>query len=736
MGISSNKDRSRRAETSARRRLSDRFAKYFVTIGGLAIIACVLGIFVFILGEVMPLFAEATVAPGRFLSFSSPPRAVLTDEYQTWCLALEDRGIVKCYDLAAGREAPEFKIDGLEGQVYARAAAKHGGFHVVLADGRECVAAVKFNIDFKGSVRVVTPIVQKPAIFEFGAKGPSDASDARIGPEGARGLAAVSGDKLIYLNRSVTKNEMTGEVEDDISKTEAAAPANIRRLAVDLEGQNVYGATRDGELARWRIQNNKLEPADRVKVGGAPVSALGFLLGDQSLLVGQEDGGVSVWFLVGRNTDSKILTRIRDFKKHPLAVTRFEASTREKSFFSLDAGGGLRLAHSTSERILWEGRSPVADPSGILYTPKADGLFVYNTETLAVLDIHNPHPETSVKALFGKVWYENNIEPEYSWQSSSSSNDVEPKLSLVPIVYGTLKGTFYSLLLAIPAAVLAAMYTSQFLSWGLRRFVKPIVEIMASLPSVVIGFLAGLWLAPRVASGFVAIISMILMVPVSIVAAGFIGRILPKTFRARFPQGTEIPCFMIAIAAGAWLAMLSSGPVESALFGGNFQAWLLRTTGAEYNQNNAIVVGMAMGFAVIPIIFAVAEDAFSNVPKTLISASLALGANRWQTVTRVVLPTASPGIFSGIMIGFGRAVGETMIVVMATGVTAIMDWSPFNGFRTLSANIANEIPEAPHGGTLYRILFLSGLLLFGFTFIINTAAELVRQRLRSKYSTL
>ena len=143
-----------------------------------------------------------------------------------------------------------------------------------------------------------------------------------------------------------------------------------------------------------------------------------------------------------------------------------------------------------------------------------------------------------------------------------------------------------------------------------------------------------------------------------------------------------------------------------------------------------------MGFAVTPIIFAIAEDALSNVPRNLVSGSLALGASRWQTVTRVVLPTASPGIFAAVMVGFGRAVGETMIVLMATGNTPIMELSPFNGFRTLSANIAVEIPEAPAGGTLYRTIFLAALLLFALTFVVNTVAELVRQRLRRKYSSL
>jgi phosphate transport system permease protein len=140
-----------------------------------------------------------------------------------------------------------------------------------------------------------------------------------------------------------------------------------------------------------------------------------------------------------------------------------------------------------------------------------------------------------------------------------------------------------------------------------------------------------------------------------------------------------------------------------------------------------------MGFAVIPVIFTIAEDAISNVPKSLWAASEALGASRWQTTVRVVLPAATPGIFAALMLGFGRAVGETMIVLMATGNTPILDMSPFNGMRTISACIAVEIPEAPHGDTLYRVLFLAGALLFIFTFACNTGAEIVASRLRRRY---
>jgi phosphate transport system permease protein len=187
---------------------------------------------------------------------------------------------------------------------------------------------------------------------------------------------------------------------------------------------------------------------------------------------------------------------------------------------------------------------------------------------------------------------------------------------------------------------------------------------------------------------------------------------------------------------GGWLAISLGGLFEGAVFGGDYRSWLLRVLGLTYDQRNSLVVGFAMGFAVIPIIFTIAEDSLSNVPQHLRAGSLALGATPWQTAIRVILPTASPGIFSAIMIGFGRAVGETMIVLMATGNTPVMDWSIFNGFRALSANIAVELPEAPEGGTLYRVLFLAAFLLFVMTFVVNTVAELVRLRLRRKYRYL
>jgi phosphate transport system permease protein len=184
----------------------------------------------------------------------------------------------------------------------------------------------------------------------------------------------------------------------------------------------------------------------------------------------------------------------------------------------------------------------------------------------------------------------------------------------------------------------------------------------------------------------------------------------------------------VAFSIGPWL--------EVQLFGGNTRTWLLDNLGLDYDQRNALVVGLAMGLAVIPTIFSIAEDAIYGVPTHLINGSLALGATPWQTLIRVVMLTASPGIFSAVMIGLGRAVGETMIVLMATGNTPVMDLNVFEGMRTFAANIAVELPESEVNSTHYRILFLAALVLFLLTFVFNTAAELVRQRLRTRYGNL
>jgi phosphate transport system permease protein len=255
---------------------------------------------------------------------------------------------------------------------------------------------------------------------------------------------------------------------------------------------------------------------------------------------------------------------------------------------------------------------------------------------------------------------------------------------------------------------------------------------MAALPSVVIGFVAGVLLSPMVEQNIVTLLGLPVMVPLVGVSGMLLSTRLPfvalKNLAARMEFWVIAFWLVVGIFFSIWL-----GPfIERAVFSGSFQGWLMDSTGASYDQRNSLVVGWAMGFAVIPIIFTICEDAFSAVPRNLVAASLACGASPWQTAFKVVMPAAGSGVFSAIMVGFGRAIGETMIVLMATGNTPIMDLSVFNGFRALSANIAVEMPEAPYGSTHYRVLFVAALLLFFMAFVVNTLAELVRIRLRKR----
>ncbi|MGD8812534.1 MAG: ABC transporter permease subunit, partial [Thioalkalispiraceae bacterium] len=325
---------------------------------------------------------------------------------------------------------------------------------------------------------------------------------------------------------------------------------------------------------------------------------------------------------------------------------------------------------------------------------------------------------------------------EYIWQSSSSSNDFEPKFSLMPLAFGTLKAAMYAMLFAVPLAIMGAIYTAYFMSPTMRTYVKPTIEIMEALPTVILGFLAGLWLAPMIESHLPGVFALLVFMPLGVLLFAFAWHNLPARIKQSIPDGWQAALLIPVVLFTGWLALSLSVPMENLLFGGDMKIWLGNNLGLHYDQRNSLVVGVAMGIAVIPTIFSITEDAIFSVPKHLTFGSLALGATTWQTLVRVVILTASPGIFSAVMIGLGRAVGETMIVLMATGNTPVMDLSVFQGMRTLSANIAVEMPESEVDSTHYRVLFLAALVLFIFTFMFNTLAEIVRQRLRKKYSSL
>ncbi|HBL28762.1 MAG TPA: ABC transporter permease [Acidobacteria bacterium] len=716
-----------------------------VSAGGLAIIVSILGILVFILVEVAPLLTAARVTVDRKIPLAgAAPGALLSDEHRTHVAALGAEGRVRVIRLSDGQTVATRDLLAEPAElVDLQVPPESSALAASTRDGRVVIAPVTFQITFDAQNRVVSPEISEPVVLEVDPLGrPLQSFAAQIDEEGSATTAAALADGTItVVRRSVTHNEMTGETGEETVRTSAPVSYRVTHLALDADQKNLYGGTAGGEILWWHLEEGQIGPVQAASAGTAPITALALLIGGRSLVVGQGNGTLSVWMPVSKAEDADAasgderLTRIRDFPPQSGAIRLISPSPRRKGFLAL-SDRELGLYHSTSHRTLWTGPSPLPGARALGTSPKDDGAFLAGHGTLASLALRNPHPETTWRTLFGKVWYEGYDHADHVWQSTGGSDDFEPKLSLTPLLFGTLKGTLYSLILAIPLGVFGAMYVSQFMHPGYKRYVKPLVEIMASLPSVVLGFLAGLWLAPRIEHAVPSLLLALFVLPVLVLLTGAAWNRLPRTFRGRFPAGTEAFLFVVVLALGIWLCFSLRQPFEHLAFAGDFRSWLLHAVGLSYDQRNALVVGLAMGFAVIPIIFAIAEDAFTNVPQNLVAGSLALGADRWQTVTRVVLPTASPGIFSAVMVGFGRAVGETMIVLMATGNTPIMDWNPFNGFRTLSANIAVEIPEAPHGDTLYRTLFLAALLLFVLTFLVNTVAELVRQRLRERYSQL
>lgn len=729
----------------SRRLLVDRLTRRLVTLGGVAIIVSILAILFVIAAEVYPLIKKPTATPVGTIPVrtGSAALAVGVDEYREIAYLVNASGVLFVSVKDGAPRAPA-ALPGLNtATIVGISPLGRGPFALGLSDGRVIPVEVKFTVSFPEGRRRVEPelVVAEPITADPDRR--PIRWLAHVSTQKGPITAAAVGPKGLALVTITERKALIGPPTREASRQNLSLPVEgeITALALDGRGEDLFVGTSSGQIVRVDLS----EPSEPKIAGavlatshpGVAVSVMGFLIGDRTLVVGDVAGGVSSWQLLKGDGGERRLRKIHDFAPHQGSVVAFAPSRRDKGFITTDASGTAHLYYGTTGQTLLMVKAEREGIRAVTFAPKADGLIAVDAAgTLFHWAVNNPHPEIAWRSLFGKLWYEGYAAPEYVWQSTGGTDDFEAKFSLTPLIYGTLKGTFYALLFAIPLALLGALYASQFMHPTLKGYVKPTVEIMAALPSVVLGFIAGLWLAPMVEKVVPGLFLLPLVITALILLALLAWRLAPVTLRKRFRPGTEVFLLVPVVVAGGWLAFSLGGLLESALLAGDYRGWLLRALGLTYDQRNSLVVGFAVGFAVTPIIFTIAEDALSNVPQHLVSGSLALGATRWQTAVRMVLPTASPGIFSAIMIGFGRAVGETMIVLMATGNTPVMDWSIFNGFRALSANIAVELPEAPEGGTLYRVLFLAAFLLFVMTFIVNTAAELVRLRLRKKYQSL
>ncbi len=621
-----------------------------------------------------------------------------------------------------------------------------------------------------------------------------------------------------------TENQFTGEVGltaelRDLPQVPQDGEGPFRVL-VTGRGDNVYLVWPAGRLVRYdtRVLDALavVEEVDLTAEHGGRLTVCDFVLGRETIVCGDTEGHLQAWFrtpVPDGPADGFRLTRVHELAAAESAVQSYSASRRSRLVGIGYADGQIRVYQVTANQLLVKHQAADGLPiEHILIAPKDDGLLAISRESVWRAGFDPLHPEATLASLFQPVWYEGYDRPQHIWQSSYATSAPEPKFGMRNLVFGTLKATFYTMLFAAPLALLAAIYTSEFMQPRVRTVVKPTLEMMASLPSVVLGFLAALVFAPVVERHVAAVLATCLGVPLTYLLGAHLWQLLPQKRVLRWSR-FRLVFLAIPLLVGIPASFALGGPlVERWFFAGDTAKWLDGQIGSgvggwlllwiplsaiaavclvtlfvnpwlreradrwsreqfavlslvkfilttaltfglalgvswildrlgwdprgtyldTYEQRNALVVGYVMGFAVIPIIYTIADDALSTVPNHLRSASLGCGATPWQTAVRVVVPTAMSGLFSALMIGLGRAVGETMIVLMAGGNTPVADWNMFNGFRTLSANIAVELPEAVKDSTHFRTLFLAALTLFILTFFVNTVAEIIRLRFRRK----
>jgi phosphate transport system permease protein len=730
------------------RALKDRMARWAVSVGGLAVLATITLIFFYLAYVVLPMFQGAELESRKavqpaWLSDAGAPLLLTLEEQNQVAMRLDRNGLVQFFDAKTMQAQTQVKLPLPAAASIVSVAQDQPGSNRIalgLSNGQALVFEHVYKITYPNDVKTIAPGIAYPFGEAPISIDPQGRALDHVGVSlnaGTLMLAGSTGAELQLLSLGREENMMTGEVtlsEERVTLPQIAEP--IKALIIDPRHLWLYvvngRATADVFDLRSKTLNGRYKLLDDGKLDVTNATSL---LGGTSLMIGDSAGGITQWFMVREADDKSVLKSIRRFQLGDSAITQILPEERRKGFLALDAKGNLGVFHSTAHRTLLV--ESVAEGQALAsLSPRANRVLVESAGKLQRLVLDNPHPEISWSSLWGKVWYENYDAPDYVWQSTSANTDNEPKLSLAPLAFGTLKAAFYAMLLAAPLAIAAAVYTAYFMAPAMRRKVKPVIELMEALPTVILGFFAGLFLAPYVEGHLPGIFSLLIFTPIGILLAGFAWSRLPESIRLSVPDGWEAALLIPVILLVGFVSLSMSGHLENWLFAGDMRSWLSNDLGIPFDQRNALVVGLAMGFAVIPNIYSIAEDAVFSVPKSLTLGSLALGATPWQTLTRVVILTASPGIFSALMIGMGRAVGETMIVLMATGNTAIMDMNIFEGLRTLAANVAVEMPESEVGGTHYRVLFLSALVLLSFTFVMNTLAELVRQRLRVKYASL
>ena len=724
----------------ARRLLKDHLARWGVAAGGVGVILAILLIFLYLLYEVMPLFSGARMVPVASYPASTSAIFVSLDAQAEMAMETLKSGRLRFFATRSGVLLHDDSLPLPTGSTVEQVvtdAGRSGLMAAGLSNGGVVLFEQGYQLtdsDDRIAPEIRYPFGRRPFLM---TRSSTPLTTLAISNGEERLLVAGHVDNQVVLtafakSKSLLAEAIAGEPSSVVLPT---VTGEIKQLLIDPEQNWLYVLSDSNRLTVINIRDIEhpvVQQTLALTAPGVAVTDMAFLSGGISVLVGDSQGSITQWFMV-RGDEGWALSPVRSLRIGNDPVNKIVPEHGRKGFLAADVNGTVGLFYTTSSRTLLT--EPLAHERIDLMavSPQGDYLLLVSAGKMQFFAVDNPHPEISWSALWGKVWYESYPQADYIWQSATGNNDVEAKLSLVPLVFGTLKAAFYAMLLATPLAIGAAIYTGYFMAPALRHRVKPVIEQMAALPTVILGFMAAVWLAPQIESHLVGIFALLLLLPAGILLFALCWDLLPLAHRLR-AGGQAMLLVPVVLACGA-LAMMLGECLEAWLFAGDMSTWLTVALGIPFDQRNALVIGMAMGFAVIPTIFSIAEEAIFSVPRHLTCGSLALGATPWQTLSRVVIVTASSGIFAAVMIGMTRVVGETMIVLMATGNTPITEVNIFQGMRTLAASIAVEIPEAEVRSTHYRMLFLAALVLFVFTFVVNGVVDLMRYRLRQKYSS-
>ena len=520
----------------------DAMARYTVGLGGAFVIGAVALIFFYLLYIVIPLFMPADAKPLASYPLPGESQAVTAfltmDELREVGVRYTQTGQVYFFKVADGTSTGASRSPlppGMQATAFAAGDSTTGITAYGLGNGQAMVLQTTFAVTYPNDVRLVTPQLTYPlgdTTITVDQQGHALTRLAvQQGEESTTIVATTDDGRLILTSLIQELSFLDDEITLETSHIELPTYGkNIDFLLLDKEQRTLYAASADG----WMSVFDLSDPSSPVHIQRARVvksdrriTALTFLTGDISLLIADSDGLISQWFLVRDDTNTMQLTRIREFETRQTAIHSLGIEPRRKGFMAAGESGQVGIYHATAHRMLKMAQVSNLAITTLAVAPRADAFLAEDSGgQMHYWQVSNKHPEISWSTLWGKVWYESYSEPEYIWQSSSASNDFEPKFSLTPLAFGTLKAAFFAMLFAMPLAIMGAIYTAYFMAPRMRQFVKPGIEIMEALPTVILGFLAGLWLAPVVEKNMPGTFSLLLFVPLGALLFAYLWRCL------------------------------------------------------------------------------------------------------------------------------------------------------------------------------------------------------------------